>query len=134
MRAPYPLSAAIVMYVAMSSLDGHAQTGKVENAEVEARRTSIRETARLLSTKPVDTSVSKNWKPARTPWGDPDIEGVLTNNDERLVPLERPAEFDGRKLTDFTTQELAWNARNGRAWLIISPLRLVPPAPGSALE
>jgi hypothetical protein len=139
------------MSVAMSGLDGHAQSGAPQTAEVEARRAGIREIADRLSTKAVTAPAPKNWRPPRTPWGDPDIEGVFTNNDERLIPFERPAEFNGRRLADITPQELArisearraeridrlaseaprdpgtigwfeaWNARNSRAWLIVDP-------------
>ena len=86
------------------------------------------------------------------PWGDPDIEGVFTNNDENLIPLERPRQFDGRRLEDITPDELAglqrrrhqeqtdteisqrfelrspryWSEdarpQNSRAWLITDPL------------
>ena len=34
-------------------------------------------------------------KIARTPWGDPDIQGNYTNLYEDGTPLERPAQFDG---------------------------------------
>jgi len=81
MRTLRPLSAAIVMSVAMSGLDGHAQSGAPQTAEVEARRAGIREIADRLSTKAVTAPAPKNWRPPRTPWGDPDIEGVFTNND-----------------------------------------------------
>ena len=47
----------------------------------------------------------KSWTPPRTPWGDPDLSGTLTNKDEQLVPFERPAEFAGRQL--ITDEELA---------------------------
>jgi hypothetical protein len=46
------------------------------------------------------------YTPPRTPWGDPAIAGVFTNNDESLIPFERPAEFEGRKLEDISPQEL----------------------------
>ena len=46
------------------------------------------------------------YTPARTPWGDPDISGVYTNNDESLIPFERPAQFEGRRLEDITPAEL----------------------------
>ena len=36
----------------------------------------------------------------RTPWGDPDIQGTYTNKYEQGTPFERPAEFDGRQITD----------------------------------
>src|SRR6516164_7729194 len=37
----------------------------------------------------------------RTPWGDPDLEGVYQSDDFKAVPLERPVEMGERKyLTD----------------------------------
>jgi hypothetical protein len=42
----------------------------------------------------------------RTPWGDPDIQGTYTNTYENGTPLERPAQFAGRKLSDVTGEEL----------------------------
>jgi hypothetical protein len=37
----------------------------------------------------------------RTPWGDPDIQGVFTTDDELGVPFERPDQFGNREqLTD----------------------------------
>jgi hypothetical protein len=48
----------------------------------------------------------KNWKPERTPWGDPDLAGVYSNSDESGVPFERPAQFEGRKLEDFSAAEI----------------------------
>ena len=47
------------------------------------------------------------YKPPRTPWGDPDISGAYTNSDESGIPFERPEEFAGRRLEDFTRAELA---------------------------
>jgi hypothetical protein len=97
------------------------------------------------------TKASTAWVPVRMAWGDPDIEGVYTNNDENLIPLERPSQFDGRRLEDITAAELAALRRmrdeqqidteisqrlelrsprywaedrlphNSRAWLIVDP-------------
>src|SRR5262245_28554901 len=33
----------------------------------------------------------------RTPWGDPDIQGIFTTDDELGVPFERPEQFAGRE-------------------------------------
>jgi hypothetical protein len=33
----------------------------------------------------------------RTPWGDPDIQGIFTTDDELGVPFERPQQFAGRE-------------------------------------
>jgi len=47
------------------------------------------------------------WTPPRTPWGDPDLQGTYANNNEYATPLERPAEFDGRRASDLTSAEIA---------------------------
>jgi hypothetical protein len=38
------------------------------------------------------------WTPPRMPWGDPDISGIFTTDDELGVPFERPDQFAGREL------------------------------------
>ena len=43
----------------------------------------------------------------RTPWGDPDLQGNYTNTYENGTPLERPAQFEGRRLEDVKGEELA---------------------------
>jgi hypothetical protein len=134
--------------------DAGTQTKDRQQA-VEEQRKLIRGVADDLkkkNTRSADpTGVPKNWKPARTPWGDIDLSGVYTNSDEAGIPFERPAEFDGRRLEDITPEELArlqqvrrdatienavrqseqpnpqlfwWetlNARNSRAWLVTDP-------------
>jgi|SRR6185436_393925 len=42
----------------------------------------------------------------RTAWGDPDLSGNYTNLYEAGTPMERPAQFEGRKLGDVTPEEL----------------------------
>ena len=49
---------------------------------------------------------AKPYVPAKTPWGDPDIQGNYTNKYEQGTPFERPAEFDGKTLADVQGQEL----------------------------
>jgi hypothetical protein len=46
------------------------------------------------------------WVTPRTPWGDPDISGNLTNLYELDTPFERPEAFAGRKLEDIKEEEL----------------------------
>jgi hypothetical protein len=50
--------------------------------------------------------IVKTYVPPKTVWGDPNIAGVYTNNDESLIPFERPAQFEGRRLEDITEAEL----------------------------
>ena len=47
-----------------------------------------------------------SWTAARTPWGDPDLQGTYTNTYEDGTPLERPDQFAGRKLEDVKGAEL----------------------------
>ena len=44
---------------------------------------------------------------ARTPWGDPDLQGIYSNSDESGIPMERPPEFAGRRLDDVRPADLA---------------------------
>jgi hypothetical protein len=140
--------------VAQAQTDAGAQTKERQEA-IEQQRKLIREVADSLKKKATTSANpaegAKNWKLARTPWGDPDLAGVYTNSDEAGTPFERPAEFDGRRLEDITAEELArlqqtrrdatienavrqsqqpnpqlfwWetlNARNSRAWLVAEP-------------
>ena len=43
----------------------------------------------------------------RTPWGDPDLQGTYTNKYETGTPFERPKDFEGRRLADVSSKELA---------------------------
>ena len=90
------------------------------------------------------------YEPARTPWGDPDLQGDFTNSDESLIPMERPEALTGRRLEEISDAELGrlvdernaardeadrqrWELRsplhwfenikpkNSRAWLVIDP-------------
>ncbi|MEO8256721.1 MAG: hypothetical protein ABI868_05170 [Acidobacteriota bacterium] len=45
------------------------------------------------------------WTPPKTPWGEPDLQGVYSN--KTITPFERPAEFAGKaELTGEETAEL----------------------------
>jgi hypothetical protein len=133
---------------------GQAQAQAPEPGDTDEQRKAIREVADNLkgrNTVAHRAAVPKDWKPERTPWGDPDVAGNYSNSDESGIPLERPAEFDGRRQQDITPAELAkiraarreqtieqatrlsqqpnpqlfwWetlNATNSRAWLLVDP-------------
>jgi hypothetical protein len=55
---------------------------------------------------PAKKPAAKTYTAPKTGWGDPDLSGVYTNNDESLIPFERPAELAGRRLEDITPAEL----------------------------
>ena len=50
-------------------------------------------------------SAAAEWKPPKTPWGDPDLQGTWPIMHLMSVPLERPEKFGTRE--QFTTEELA---------------------------
>ena len=89
---------------------------------------------------------ARQWTVPRTPWGHPDLSGVYSNNGESLIPMERPAEFDGRRIEDLSAAELehvnrqrvarfdaavaglgstlfagSFEQSGGRPWLIVDP-------------
>ena len=48
----------------------------------------------------------KPYVPPKTPWGDPDLQGLYTNKYEQGTPFVKPAEFEGRTLADISQKEL----------------------------
>jgi hypothetical protein len=61
----------------------------------------------LAQTAKSTSSTTAKWTPPRTAWGDPDLQGWFSNLSEDGTPLERPAQFEGRKLEDIKGEELA---------------------------
>jgi hypothetical protein len=59
----------------------------------------------LLTATAFAQNATKTWTPPKTSWGDPDLEGTWTSDDQYGVPFERPAKFGARKT--LTEQELA---------------------------
>ena len=57
-------------------------------------------------TSPARPPVVKTYVPARTPWGDPDLQGTYTNKDENGIPFERPSKFTGKSNADVDDDEL----------------------------
>jgi len=55
----------------------------------------------------VAAPAARDRMPPRTAWGDPDLQGTYTNNNEYATPLERPAEFAGKRASDLTAAEIA---------------------------
>ena len=50
---------------------------------------------------------AKSFTPPKTPWGDPDVSGNVTNVFEASTPFERPEDFAGRRLEEVQGDELA---------------------------
>jgi hypothetical protein len=60
-------------------------------------------------------SIHERWAAPRTPWGDPDLQGVYASERERGVPMERPDRFAGRTLESITPAELETLGRERNA-------------------
>jgi hypothetical protein len=50
----------------------------------------------IVSAHPQAQGSASSGATPRTPWGDPDIQGLFTTDDELGVPFERPEQFAGR--------------------------------------
>src|SRR6266511_1278963 len=58
-------------------------------------------TADRVPASPKRPEAAKAWTPPRTPWGDPDIEGIWPGTDFVGVPMQRPRNLGTRnELTD----------------------------------
>src|SRR5215510_13141344 len=56
--------------------------------------------------KSAGSDSKSKWTAPRTAWGDPDLNGVYSNDDETGIPFERPAQFEGRRIEDISQAEL----------------------------
>ncbi len=82
------------------SAQGGVQPGTVKRADpIKASEVPARK-------RPAPIPPRGTYVAPRTPWGDPDIAGAYNNSDESGIPFERPDEFAGRRLQDFTQAEL----------------------------
>ncbi len=52
-------------------------------------------------------SPARSYAAPRTPWGHPDLQGTYSNDDETGTPMERPAQFEGKRQEDLTPEEFA---------------------------
>ena len=64
----------------------------------------------LIAVAMCATSISaqqaRTYRPAKTAWGDPDLQGTYTNKDESGIPFERPSRFAGKSSADVDDEEL----------------------------
>jgi tannase/feruloyl esterase len=99
---PYP---QVAKYLGRGSVDA------AENfvcAPPESRVASLEQRGPSPEARvPSPESRAASYVPRKTPWGDPDLQGNYTNKYEYGTPFERPREFEGRRLEDVTTRELA---------------------------
>ena len=87
---------ALAVVPAGARASGEGAQGPVPDAKTAA------------TAKPSTKLPAKSWSPARTPWGDPDVEGTWSSDDLRGVPTQRPEEFAGR--TELSDEEFATRA------------------------
>jgi hypothetical protein len=85
-------SALVLAIVLISGVNASGQTRPSAPAATTAAAAKTTPTANM-------------WTPPKTPWGDPDLQGIFTSDDFMDTPLERPTAF-GERLY-FTEGELA---------------------------
>jgi hypothetical protein len=84
------------------------------------------------STPTTARQTPKSERLLRTPWGDPDIQGIFTTDDELGVPFERPEQFAGRALV--TDEEFAQRATQAARLEEADREELVVPRTGGGPE
>ena len=74
-------------------------------------------------------AAAKAWTQGRTPWGDPDLQGVWTSDSENGVPFERPEQFAGKPARRGRGTGSAAGAARGRSATGARPSPAESPAP-----
>ena len=54
-----------------------------------------------------DTAATGEFTTPRTSWGDPDLAGIYSNDDETGTPMERPDDLEGFTLATITPEKIA---------------------------
>ena len=68
-------------------------------------------TAAQTEAAAADDGASEEWVSARTPWGEPDLQGIWSSG-PILTPLERPDEFAGREFLTDAERAGSWRRRH----------------------
>jgi len=76
-------------------------------ASVSATLTAQAPTPAPAAKAPAAKAAARPYVPAKTAWGDPDIQGNYTNKYEQGTPFEKPADLAEKTLADITSAELA---------------------------
>src|SRR5687768_9107886 len=85
-----PIAVIAVSWIASTTLAGQAPTGTATGT---------------ATAKPATKTAAKGWTAPRTPWGDPDLEGMWPGTDFVGVPLARPRSIGTR--TELNDEEFA---------------------------
>src|ERR1700733_16068496 len=66
---------------------------------------------------PAAAQPDKTWTPPKTPWGEPDLQGIWPLNHLIATPFQRPEKFGDRRLMtddEFAAAQKSAQARNQR--------------------
>jgi hypothetical protein len=63
----------------------------------------------LAAMAAAQTQAARTYAPPRTPWGDPDLQGVWPGTEMVGVPLQRPQQFGSRN--ELTEEDILTGAR-----------------------
>ena len=103
LRAQMQAVCAVVMVAVLEATVAEAQG--TPPAKPAARRDAAPPKAQAA--KPVIGGRPRTHPSTKLPWGDPDLQGNYSIISEANTPLERPDEFAGRRIEDFTPEEMA---------------------------
>ena len=102
------LSALTVVIAAFSLITvkaaDQAKTAAAKSAKTTAAPKPPKTTTATKPANTTGTAAAKPWTPPRTPWGDPDLQGIYNN--ATGTPLQRFSQFDKPVLSDEEAQTL----------------------------
>src|SRR5215471_10101642 len=87
------LLAALVVFSVLTSLAAQTRPASSTAPKAQAVAPAVR------------TNTAKAWAPAKTPWGDPDLQGTYTSDDCIGTPMQRAANLGEKRY--YTEEELA---------------------------
>src|SRR5688572_24491491 len=98
-RAPRPPAkdGRIMRPSAMKNLNRHHLATLLAAVGLVALTATVLVAQRASGSAP---AAKASWVHPRTPWGDPDLEGVWTSDNNFSIPLERPAAFANKEFLD----------------------------------
>src|SRR5215204_1970631 len=71
------------------------------------RSSAVRSLVAVIVCAMTAVAAAQRWTPPKTAWGDPDLEGVWTSDNNFSIPLERPPEVADKEFLDGPDLEAA---------------------------
>ena len=121
---------AVIAAVSLASVPVAGQAPPATTKTPAAAKTATDSAFQASSSSPKLSPKANAWTLPRTPWGDPDLQGIWPGRDMMGVPFQRPTELAGRAV--LTDEEFAQREAQARRQTEADREEFVtPPAAGA---